>query len=188
LLYLVSRALERPTDPQATEVPLVGMAHFADEVVGRRSYRNAVEALSNGRLIWSPSASPADSRSDSSSHGGFDDDNPTMTSVMLRILGTTTVRPENEYVPNLLPGTSAGAIIDAATEIADRPPEVVTVEVHEGTKSAAEPPAAAAAPPSGVEASAARRTPAGTKAFDNRVIEALIRSGWKTTPPDERPG
>ena len=30
LLYLVSRAFERPTEPIDLEVPLVGMAHFAE--------------------------------------------------------------------------------------------------------------------------------------------------------------
>ena len=33
LLYLVSRAFERPTDPGDNEVPLVGMAHLADHPV-----------------------------------------------------------------------------------------------------------------------------------------------------------
>ena len=98
LLYLVSRAFERPTSPDATEVPLVGMAHFAEDIVGRTSYAEAVESLKNerGTLIWSPSAKPVDSASDSASHGGFDDDEPTMTSVLLRILGSKTLQPRQQ--------------------------------------------------------------------------------------------
>jgi hypothetical protein len=182
LLYLVSRAFERPTDPNASEVPLVGMAHFADERVGRTSYAKAVESLNDGALIWSPSAKPPDSRSDSTTHGGFDDDNPTMTSVLLRILGTTTVQPENEYVPNLLPGTSATAITEDTTDIADQPPEVITIEVHGGPQPAPEVPAAAAGPSESQTKSAARHTQDRAETPDNRVIDALIQNGWKTAP------
>ena len=53
-----------------------------------------------------------------------------MTSVLLRVLGTTTVRPGNEYVPNL-PAESAQVGVDGiATSVADRPPELVTVDVR----------------------------------------------------------
>jgi hypothetical protein len=122
LLYLVSRAFERPVDPHESEVPLVGMARFADHPVNGASLSEAVAGLPDAELIWSPSVDPADARSDSSSHGGFDDDNPTMTSVLLRILGTTTVEPGNSYTPNLTSGagTPVGDLGNRTIEAMER--------------------------------------------------------------------
>jgi hypothetical protein len=88
LLYLVSRALERPTDGKS-EVPLLGMQRFAETKVGGKTFDKVIRDA-GGSLIWSPSQRPVNARSDSTSHGGFDDDVPTMTSVMLRVLGSTT--------------------------------------------------------------------------------------------------
>jgi hypothetical protein len=186
LLYLVSRALERPATPDATEVPLVGMARFADGVVDGTSYAEAVAALDDGELIWSPSSNPADRRSDSWSHGGFDDDNPTMTSVLLRILGSQSVSRGNEYVPNLQPGTSAAAVTASATETADQPPEVVTAEVDDvaGQAPAGTAPAGA---PTAETRSAARPAGGSGESGDggdgNRVIHALVRDGWTLEQP-----
>ena len=183
LLYLVSRAFERPTDPDATEVPLVGMAHFADDVVGRTSYKSAVDSLKDGRLVWSPASKPEDLRSDSKSHGGFDDDNPTMTSVLLRILGTTTVKTENEYVPNLRVGSSA-ASTEVPADIADQPPDVITVEVHDRAEAGPEVPAQPAAASGSRTTSAARRGGDDGQTSDSRVMAALFQQGWKAEAPD----
>ena len=183
LLYLVSRAFEIPA-PGATsqEVPLVGMARFADQTVKGTSLTGAVASLDDAALVWSPSATPPDLRSDSSSHGGFDDDTTTMTSVLLRILRSTAVQPGNEYVPNLLPGSSSAAAADAATEVADRPPEIVTAEVSVG--AAAQPGPAAAAPADRVETRSAVRTPAPVAArTGNRVLDGMIDEGWEVGAP-----
>jgi hypothetical protein len=179
LLYLVSRAFEIPLDSDATDVPLIGMARFADDVVGETSYARAVESLEDAALVWSPSAKPTNCRADSSSHGGFDDDNPTMTSVLLRILGKGTVQPGNEYVANLQAGSSAAAVVEAATEIADQPPEIFLAEVNEVPDQGGEIPAAAAGPGTVETRSAAR--PGGDRAGPrgNRVIDALIGEGWE---------
>jgi hypothetical protein len=182
LLYLVSRSFEKPKDPDATEVPLVGMAHFAKDVVGTTSYAEAVAALKDdaGTLVWSPSSDPADAASDSTSHGGFDDDEPTMTSVLLRILGSTTVRPGNEFVPNLPPGASAAAVVASATDLDDQPPEVFTAEVQDGGPPSPRMPAAAAAPPGhGRTFSAARPGGGDADGTGNRVIDALMLEGWR---------
>jgi hypothetical protein len=182
LLYLVSRSLEKPKDPDATAVPLVGLAHFAKDAVGTTSYAGAVAALKDdaGTLIWSPSSDPADAASDSTSHGGFDNDEPTMTSVLLRILGSTTVRPGNEFVPNLPPGASAAAVVASATDLDDQPPEVFTAEVQDGGPPSPRMPAAAAAPPGhGRTFSAARPGGADADGTGNRVIDALMLEGWR---------
>jgi hypothetical protein len=182
LLYLVSRAFERPTAPETTEVPLVGMARFADEAVKGTSLAQAVASLPDADLAWSPSAAPPDLRTDSSSHGGFDDDTATMTSVLLRILRSKTVQPGNEYVPNLPPGTSSAAVAEAATEVADQPPEIVTAEVSGA--DAPHPDMAAAAPASGVATRSAVRAPGYAAARSgNRVLDGMMDEGWEVSEP-----
>jgi hypothetical protein len=91
LLYLVSRALERLPGKDQFEVDLLGMERFFDAKL-----RNELTGA-GGDLVVAPSEIPAASRSDSLTHGGFDDDSPTMTSVVLRILGKTKVDPVNVY-------------------------------------------------------------------------------------------
>jgi len=88
LLYLVSRALETPAAGSA-EVPLLGLARFARTEVGGRTVADEVAAV-GGDLVWAPSEKPADSRTDCTHHDAFDADSPTMTSVLLRVLGATT--------------------------------------------------------------------------------------------------
>ena len=70
-------------------MPLLGLARFARTEVGGRTVADAVAAV-GGAFVWAPSEKPADSRTDCSHHDGFDADSPTMTSVLLRVLGATT--------------------------------------------------------------------------------------------------
>jgi pimeloyl-ACP methyl ester carboxylesterase len=97
LLYLVSRAFE----PKVGErpVPILGMKRHATTSVGGTTFKDAVAAV-GGSLVWSPSQTPTISRSAAHSHGGFDDDSATMTSVMLRLLGKATIAKPNVYAPN----------------------------------------------------------------------------------------
>ena len=91
LLYLVARALERAASEGGEshpEVPLVGMQHFSQTKVGGTTLADAVAEI-GGQLVWSPGTQPADSLTQASAHGGFDDDPDTMTSVVLRLLGRT---------------------------------------------------------------------------------------------------
>jgi Papain family cysteine protease len=184
LLYLVSRAFERPATSGVTQVPLVGMARFADELVEGTSLAQAVASLHDAALVWSPSATPADLRSDSTSHGGFDDDTPTMTSVLLRILRRETVQPGNEYVPNLPEGTSAAAVTAAATDVADQPPAIVTAELTEVERPLPQMSGQGAAA-STVQARSALRRPRapGSGSSGNRVLDALVGDGWEVRQP-----
>jgi hypothetical protein len=97
LLYLVSRAFE----PKVGEhpVPILGMQRYATTEIGGVSLADVAAAV-GGDLVWSPSQTPTISRSASHSHGGFDDDIATMTSVMLRVLGKATIAERNVYAPN----------------------------------------------------------------------------------------
>jgi hypothetical protein len=95
LLYLVSRALERPRNGHGFEIPLLGMAKFLDD--GPAPVVRAQIESSGGTVVVAPSTSPATGRSDAVAHGDFDDDVPTMTSVVLRMLGLDTQELENTY-------------------------------------------------------------------------------------------
>jgi hypothetical protein len=102
LLFLVSRALERPGPGDAGEVPLLGMERFFDRPNlggAGETLRQALTRL-GGAAIFARSAAPDDSRSDATSHGWFDDDAATMTSVVLRILGEAAVEDVSGYQPN----------------------------------------------------------------------------------------
>jgi hypothetical protein len=177
LLYLVSKALER-SDPQHDgEVPLVGMAHFAETEVAGTSLVQAVDKV-GGSLVWSPEATSPQSRSDSATHGGFDDDSATMTSVLLRILEQDTVRPGNEYVPNL-PAPAAGGLIDARpTALEDQPPEIVMSEVQGQAASARKGHAQTPSTPARTSSAARRGTAKPRGRGSSRVIDALKRDGW----------
>ena len=189
LLYLVSRAFERPANPDDPEVPILGMAHFADQPVGGTSLTQAIATLPDARLAWSPSVDPTDARSDSSTHGGFDDDNPTMTSVLLRILRSTAVEPGNSYTPNLPSGTTPDSAAAHATDLADQPPDITTADTTGGdTPGPATPAAAAAAPPAITQSAVSAPTGDTSTRTENRTINALEQEGWKRADsPDDGP-
>ncbi|WP_448628514.1 C1 family peptidase [Geodermatophilus sp. URMC 64] len=177
LLYLVARALER--HPTATEVPLVGMIHFAATPVEGTSVNGAVADI-GGELVWAPSAAPARSRSDSRSHGGFDDDSPTLTSVMLRVLDrdtadrTTTFRahaPLTGPEPPEPAGTAAAAPEQLATvdaEQAGTAPVAHTAAPRAGASPAP-------VPRSGDDSPEVRVAPASS----STILDLLSREGWR---------
>jgi hypothetical protein len=112
LLYLVSRGFEQPANG---EKPLLGMVRFLT-----KDLRDAIRAK-NGSIIVSRTASPDVSRCNSTSHGGFDDDEPTMTSVLLRVLKRTSAAQVERYTPNAAPKTSAFAAGAARLTIKGQP-------------------------------------------------------------------
>ncbi len=88
LLYLVSNAFEkRPRIPilRPDGEPLLGMARFVDQSPVMKSL------LRDGRVEWvrAPNDLPVTDRGASAahSHGGFDDDGPTVKSTLARICG-----------------------------------------------------------------------------------------------------
>ena len=175
LLYLVSKALERTQGGKQIEVPLVGMAHFAEAKVNGTTLVKAVDEV-GGSLVWSPNASPSHSRSDAATHGGFDDDTATMTSVLLRILGQETVQPGNEYVPHL-PSAATGALIESQpTALADQPPDIVMADVQGDASTASGGRGAS-------QATTSSAAPRGTREGHgrSRVIAALEQDGWATS-------
>jgi pimeloyl-ACP methyl ester carboxylesterase len=102
LLYLVSRGLEPKPGSSIFEVPLLGMQRFFDQPLDGRAEQTVQAAITGlkGDTIVSPSADPADSRSEAATHVDFDDDSPTLTSVLMRILGVKELKEEYNYRPN----------------------------------------------------------------------------------------
>ncbi|BDP41522.1 hypothetical protein DAETH_14910 [Deinococcus aetherius] len=98
LLYLVSRALERPGRGDRGEVPLLGMQRFAEMEPsgGGPTLLEEIESR-GGAYVASPSSEPDDARSDATAHGCFDDDAPTMTSVLMRVLDVQTATARMGY-------------------------------------------------------------------------------------------
>ena len=178
LLYLVSRAFEKGAS-RTHEVPLVGMEHFAGTPVEGRTYVDEVSSV-GGDLVWSPSGTRDRNRSESTSHGGFDDDTATMTSVLLRILGEDTATPRRVYTPHQPPPPESGAAAEAPGALDDQPPDVVVAEVRGDPPPPGLMPAAAAVPPT--TRSAVR--PGGTGDGPSRVMRALEDAGWTSAATD----
>ncbi|GHF63785.1 hypothetical protein HNQ07_004546 [Deinococcus metalli] len=120
LLYLVARALETP----GTETPLLGMAkyHTRPLLPGGQTLADTFQDL-GVVCVSRGSATQADALTDARAHGAFDDDKPTMTSVLLRILNQQAVNGR-DYTPNaaLNPTVSAAGDPVAAPRPAGGPP------------------------------------------------------------------
>ena len=196
LLYLVSRALERPGNPRRTgrgwppkdvaEVPLLGMQRFADVPVDGVPLSRALSRLRDADLVWAPTGQPPGSRTDSAGHGDFDDDAPTMTSVLTRILGhPDEPTPRMVYAPNtalLDPADALDRNLGRTTPTAGETADVEDAGVVPVTRTAAPQPPGVEVPDVGEgrlpEESVAPRS-------TSEVLDALLRDGWEPAP---RPG
>lgn len=148
LLYLVARALEHPGNGTTFETPILGMERFFAQLLDPANaagptLAGAIDAVS-GAAIFSRSTAPDNRRSDATTHGGFDDDPQTMTSVVLRMLNVATAAPEHNYQPNapLLDGepTPPGGAVAPAGALAPAAPRD-----GQPLRAAAPPPATIAA-------------------------------------------
>jgi hypothetical protein len=84
LLYLVSRAYE-----EAPNTPIAGMQHYVSGMPNQGA-RMKIDYSAKGNTVTA-----------STSHGGFDNDAPTLTTIMSRILGKSVSKPP---VPSELTG------------------------------------------------------------------------------------
>jgi hypothetical protein len=83
LLYLVSRAFERERP-----CPIVGLEESVRADARLRAHFGLAGRPGAAEVVWSRTGqAPATSATTSTSHGGFDDDAPTMESVLRRVLG-----------------------------------------------------------------------------------------------------
>lgn len=188
LLYLVSRALERPTNGDGGETPLLGMEKFFDRPAPgdpqSRTLRQIIEAM-GGTVVFSRADAPEDSRSDAAAHGDFDDDSPTMTSVVMRVRGVEDAKLVEGYQPNAAlrpihcssllgePAAPETAGEPATTAAATHPPgEEPVVETAE--PQAGRPTAPAPGDQPVVEVAVAPRT-------GSPILDLLRHEGWRNS-------
>jgi hypothetical protein len=154
LLYLVSRALERrnPADGNgssngAFEVPILGMERFFDHALDGNGGETLSAALQRvqGQAFFAPSSLPSDGRSDAKSHGGFDDDRQTMTSVIMQMLDVMDPALVREFQPHA-PLENAEHVPTSGTLTAVRSSAERALRSRAGTADVTPPPMAAGGP------------------------------------------
>lgn len=171
ILYLVSRAFEG--DRADIDVPILGMQRFSRTDIGGRTLEKAI-LEGNGAVVVSRSDAPADSRSDASSHGGFAGDGPTMTSVLMRVLGLSAPTGTTSYRPN------AALTHDGAPMVAARRPAATMAAArspgHSPLVDTAETPAERPEAPAqdGVSIEVASSPESGCP-----VLDILVTRGWE---------
>jgi hypothetical protein len=201
LLYLVSRALEQSGSER--EVPLLGMQRFFGRRItgGQRTLQQAIER-EGGACVFSRSTAPADSCSDAEAHGGFAADAPTMTSVVMRILGNDEPTPANQYRPNAAlrapgappsgDGPAAGADGHATSPrpVATAQPTVVA-EAHppgdQPLAETAEPQTTQPQPPGQPATSEAPIEVADAPRSGSPIIDLIAAEGWETDDESGEP-
>ena len=97
-VYLAARGFEDALSATVSEVPLLGLAKYwtvADPASGA-TLLDEVRAR-GGELVVARSALANDARTDATTHAAFDEDTPTLTSVVMRILGVTTDPDKHAY-------------------------------------------------------------------------------------------
>ncbi|MGH4006752.1 MAG: hypothetical protein ACRDTH_01035 [Pseudonocardiaceae bacterium] len=176
LLYLVSRALEGSTAD--SEDPLLGMEKFFGGPLDGQQGLTLEQAIRQrgGASIFSRSLAPDDSRSDAPSHGGFASDWLTMTSVVMRALGLTSPRPENDYHPHA-PLTDADSVPIMGRR---RPPAPVMAEVPApGERRLAETAETPSELPVALEQPGIRIEIAVAPHSGSPVLDILLARGWR---------
>ena len=106
LLYLVSRGFE-----ETVPTPLVGMEASVKRDLDAIRFFGLAGTQKVADVVFSTTmaSAPPDARSQSITHGGFDNDVATMTSVVRRVLGVPT-GPVVEYFEDAVPGFSKAAV------------------------------------------------------------------------------
>lgn len=156
------------------------MAHLASITVHGTSMTGAVTEV-GGELVWAPSGAPARSRSDAVTHGGFDDDSPTPTSVLLlRVLNRTSSDRTTTYRPLTLLARPDPPGADPAATAAPEHLETVDVEPADTVPvSHTAPPrgtiAAAPVPRSEGESPEVRVAPRSS----STVMDVLMGQAWR---------
>jgi hypothetical protein len=180
LLYFVARSLERPANPAAMEVPMLGLRNSLNEPfrLPNGTMATVLDAIGKDNAVIAPNDGPDPvSRSRANGHGEFDDDPDTMTAVILRILERRKVQDVVPYPQGGKPSAAtAGPETDPA--VPDRTPPAASVEKKQG---AAAPPMMAAAGPDG-GATPPRRDAAPNK---NPYDRALYASGLRPATTKE---
>ena len=117
LLYLVSRAFEA-----AVPTPIVGMQDSVRKDVSLIRFFGLAGRSQVADVVFSKSTDSASlrDRSESITHGGFDNDVPTMTSVVRRVLDVPDTEPVVDYFEEAVPGEDRAAVGPGPTAAAPR--------------------------------------------------------------------
>jgi hypothetical protein len=117
LLYLVSRSFE--TD-QPT--PILGLEESVRQDVGLIRFFGLAGNQKQADLLFSKTASNAalNGRTQSTSHGGFDDDALTMSSLMRRVLGVPDTTPIVDFFQEKVTDAPRAAVADVVASSIDR--------------------------------------------------------------------
>ncbi|HEY6743609.1 MAG TPA: hypothetical protein VI110_14710, partial [Lapillicoccus sp.] len=97
---------------------------------------------------------------------------------LLRMLGSTTVAPGNEYVPNLPVDLNQVGVDGVDSSTAERPPEIVTANVRELDPVGR----AAAHRPSEMRTESAAGPGVRGGPSGNRAVDAVLRAGGTARP------
>ena len=121
LLYLIHFALER-----FREEPILGLeVSLRGNSTMKRVFGLDGQPSAEGEVVWSESPSDSGrSASRSTTHGGFDDDVPTMDSVLRRVLGVSDTAPIQSYA-QFKPAGSRAAESDPWTAPSEREAELL---------------------------------------------------------------
>jgi len=131
LLYFVRNACENPTP-----TPILGLEESVRADPALVQFFGLGTVKGNAEAVWSPtSAMSGNAASRAVHHGDFDNDSPTMNSVMRRILGIPDTQPlPCTHLPvDDIRACGGGAPADGGRQLAMRPARVISV----GTRTAA---------------------------------------------------
>ena len=176
LLYLVARGLERLPRPGMFETPLLGLERSLREPLRPGTSETLLDRIraAGGEVVLAPSQSPSDARCSARAHGEFDNDEATMTSVLLRILGhkrLSSVKAYQERAPleneRVLAAAANTALQVRAAQVRPEADEDSAFEV--------------AGRPSGAEQPAPSTQPAYTGA---PITDLLSQDGWQRVEAD----
>lgn len=115
LLYFVARSLEQLPGPNVRQTPMVGLETSLSEKMSATDKRLLGDIIDKDHRVISPTPTggaqpepPADARSHAQGHGDLDNDPDTLTSVLLRILGSKTIDARRQYTANAPTPSGAG--------------------------------------------------------------------------------
>lgn len=166
LLYLVARGFERPPRPGMFETPLMGLERSLREPLRPRSEETMLDRIRavGGEVVFSLAQSPSDSRCGAKTHGAFDNDEATMTSVLMRILQDKrlrSVKPYREHA-RLEDDRVLAAAASAALEVRAAQVQPVEKEIA----------------PAALEAAPA--APQAQQAYSGKpIVDLLSKDGWR---------
>jgi hypothetical protein len=201
LLYFVARSLEQLPSPNVRQTPMVGLETSLSEPMSARDKRPLGDIIDKDHRVISPTPTggaqpepPGDARSHAQGHGDLDNDPDTLTSVLLRILGSKTIDARRQYAANAPTpsgagpgGTGTAATLSELGDLQVLAAAATPADVARSGPMAAAPPSSAKARPKA--RASAKSTPESATPEPTTVdySDMLTEDGWvRTAPPTTR--